>query len=114
MRQAGRYMSEYRDIRRKTTFLALCKNPQLCAEVMLTAVARLGVDAAIIFSDLLPILEPLGFQLEFAEGEGPVIHNPLREASDLNRMRPLEDVAALEFVMETVRLTRAGCLPTFP
>jgi uroporphyrinogen decarboxylase len=108
MRQAGRYMSEYREIRRQTTFLALCKNPQLCAEVMLTAVARLGVDAAIIFADLLPILEPLGFELEFAEGEGPVIHNPLREASDLARMRPLEDVAALEFVMETVRLTRAG------
>jgi uroporphyrinogen decarboxylase len=108
MRQAGRYMSEYREIRRQTTFLALCKNPQLCAEVMLTAVARLGVDAAIIFADLLPILEPLGFQLEFAEGEGPIIHNPLREASDLARMRPLEDVAALEFVMETVRLTRAG------
>ncbi|HEX4142845.1 MAG TPA: uroporphyrinogen decarboxylase [Pirellulales bacterium] len=108
MRQAGRYMSEYREIRRQTTFLALCKNPQLCAEVMLTAVARLGVDAAIIFSDLLPILEPLGFQLEFAEGEGPVIHNPLREPSDLNRMRPLEDVGSLEFVMETVRLTRAG------
>ena len=75
---------------------------------MLTAVDRLGVDAAIIFADLLPILEPLGFQLEFAEGEGPVIHNPLREASDLDRVRPLEDVGALEFVMETVRLTRAG------
>ncbi|HTU25099.1 MAG TPA: uroporphyrinogen decarboxylase [Pirellulales bacterium] len=108
MRQAGRYMSEYREVRRQTTFLELCKNPQLCAEVMLTAVDRLGVDAAIIFSDLLPILEPLGFELEFAEGEGPVIHNPLRAADDLARLRPLADVGSLEFVVETVRLTRAG------
>jgi uroporphyrinogen decarboxylase len=59
MRQAGRYLPEYRAIRSRTTFLELCKNPSLCAEVMLTTVARLGVDAAIIFSDLLPILEPL-------------------------------------------------------
>jgi uroporphyrinogen-III decarboxylase len=85
MRQAGRYMSEYRQVRARTTFLELCKNPQLCAEVMLTAVDRLKVDAAIIFADLLPILEPMGFQLEFAEGEGPVIHNPVREPGDLAR-----------------------------
>lgn len=78
MRQAGRYMAEYRAIREKTTFLELCKNPALCSEVMCDAVRRLGVDAAIIFSDLLPILEPMGFDLEFAKGEGPVIHNPLR------------------------------------
>ena len=64
-------MPEYRAVREKTTFLELCKNPQLCAEVMITAVNRLGVDAAIIFADLLPILEPMGFQLEFAAGEGP-------------------------------------------
>ncbi len=81
-----------------TTFLDLCKNPRLCAEVMLTAVARLKVDAAIIFADLLPILEPMGFQLEFAEGEGPVIHNPVREPGDLDRVRQLEDVGALDFV----------------
>jgi uroporphyrinogen decarboxylase len=86
----------------------------MCAEVMLTAVHRLGVDAAIIFSDLLPILEPLGFSLEFAQGEGPVIHNPLRAASDVDRVRELESMAPLEFVAETVRLTRAGLSPDIP
>src|SRR6187397_3288835 len=68
MRQAGRYMPEYREVRARTTFLDLCKNPQLCSEVMVTAVKRLGVDAAIIFSDLLPILEPMGLELDFAKG----------------------------------------------
>lgn len=108
MRQAGRYLPEYREIREKTTFLELCKDPALCAEVMLRTVQRLGVDAAIIFSDLLPILEPLGFDLEFAAGEGPVIHNPVRTAADIDRVRELEDLGELEFVMETVRQTRAG------
>ena len=106
MRQAGRYMAEYREVRAKTTFLELCKNPSLCSEVMCTAVARLGVDAAIIFSDLLPILEPMGVDLEFAQGEGPVIHNPVREAADVDRVLELESVDALDFVMETVRQTR--------
>src|SRR4029077_6571221 len=103
MRQAGRYMSEYRAVRAKATFLELCKNPQLCAEVMITAVNRLGVDAAIIFADLLPMLEPMGIELEFAHGEGPVIHNPVREAKDVERIRELETIDELEFVMETVR-----------
>lgn len=106
MRQAGRYMAEYREVRAKTTFLELCKNPQLCAEIMLTAVERLGVDAAIIFSDLLPILEPMGLDLEFAKGEGPLIHNPVRESTDVDRVIELDSVDALDFVMETVRLTR--------
>jgi uroporphyrinogen decarboxylase len=108
MRQAGRYMPEYREVRAKTTFLELCKNPDLCAEVMITAVNRLGVDAAIIFSDLLPMLEPMGMQLEFSAGEGPVIHNPVREAEDVDRLVELESVEALHFVMETVQKTRAG------
>lgn len=106
MRQAGRYMAEYREVRSKTTFLELCKNPSLCSEVMCTAVKRLGVDAAIIFSDLLPILEPMGLELEFAQGEGPVIHNPLREPGDVRRVLELESVDSLHFVMETVRQTR--------
>jgi len=106
MRQAGRYMAEYREIRAKTTFLELCKNPQLCSEIMVTAVKRLGVDAAIIFSDLLPILEPMGFDLEFAQGEGPVIHNPIREPADVDRVLELEDIGSLDFVVETVRQTR--------
>jgi uroporphyrinogen decarboxylase len=108
MRQAGRYMAEYREVRARTTFLDLCKNSALCAEVMITAVRRLGVDAAIIFSDLLPMLEPMGVELEFAQGEGPVIHNPVRESEDVDRIVELESLEALEFVMETVRQTRAG------
>jgi uroporphyrinogen decarboxylase len=114
MRQAGRYMSEYRAVREKTTFLELCKNPALCAEVMITAVNRLGVDAAIIFSDLLPILEPMGLELEFTSGDGPVIHNPLRTGRDVERFLELESVEPLDFVMQTVRLTRAGVAPQIP
>ncbi len=106
MRQAGRYMEEYRSVRSKVSFLELCKDPQLCSEVMCTAVKRLGVDAAIIFSDLLPILEPMGMDLEFAKGEGPVIHNPVRTAEDVDRVLDLETVDPLDFVMETVRQTR--------
>ena len=106
MRQAGRYMKEYRDIRNQTTFLELCKRPDLCAEIMVTAVTKLGVDAAIIFSDLLPILEPMGLDLEFAKGEGPVIHNPIREVKDIERVMELESVESLDFVMETVKQTR--------
>jgi uroporphyrinogen decarboxylase len=73
---------------------------------MCAAVKRLGVDAAIIFSDLLPILEPMGLDLEFAKGEGPVIHNPLREPADVDRVLELESVESLHFVMETVQQTR--------
>jgi uroporphyrinogen decarboxylase len=107
MRQAGRYMPEYRAIRQQTSFHDLCRNPQLCSEVMCTAVEQLGVDAAIVFSDLLPILEPMGMDLEFSHGEGPVIHNPLREPVDVDRVVELESADALHFVMEAVRQTRA-------
>lgn len=114
MRQAGRYMAEYREVRAKTTFLDLCKNPALCSEVMCTAVQRLGVDAAIIFSDLLPILEPMGLELEFAQGEGPVIHNPVREGAEVDRVLELESVDSLHFVTETVRQTRRDLPPHLP
>lgn len=108
MRQAGRYLPEYRAIRRQRTFSDLCKSPALCAEVMLMVVERLRVDAAILFSDLLLILEPLGFELEYAADEGPRIRNPIREPGDVRRVRELERLDPLEFVFETVRLTRAG------
>ena len=114
MRQAGRYMAEYREVRAKTTFLELCKNPQLCSEVMVTAVERLGVDAAIIFSDLLPILEPMGLELEYAQGEGPIIHNPVRGPSDVDRVAELESVESLHFVMETVKATRRDLPEAIP
>ena len=114
MRQAGRYLPEYQAIRNKVTFLELCKNPELSAEVMLATVDRLGVDAAIIFSDLLPLLQPMGLDLEFATGEGPVIHNPLRNRTDLDRFHELVDVGSLSFVFETVRATRAGLQKDIP
>ncbi|HEY3582177.1 MAG TPA: uroporphyrinogen decarboxylase family protein, partial [Pyrinomonadaceae bacterium] len=114
MRQAGRYMPEYRAVRNKTTFLELCKNPSLAAEVTVTAAERLGVDAAIIFADILLLLEPMGVDLEFAQGEGPVIHNPVRQAADVDRLRQLEDVSALEFVNEAIRQTRRALKPDIP
>lgn len=114
MRQAGRYMPEYREVRAKTSFLELCKNPALAAEVTVTAAERLGVDAAIIFADILLILEPMGIDLEFAAGEGPVIHNPVRQASDVDRLLELEDVAALEFVNDAIRHTRRDLPPDIP
>lgn len=114
MRQAGRYMPEYRAVRAKTTFLELCKTPSLAAEVTVTAAERLGVDAAIIFADILLILEPMGVDLEFTHGEGPVIHNPVRQAADVDRLRQLEDVSALEFVNEAIRQTRRALKPDVP
>jgi len=114
MRQAGRYMREYREVREKTTFLELCKNPALAAEVTVTAVERLGVDAAIIFADILLILEPLGIDLEFAKGEGPVIHNPVRTTSDIDQLRELDDASALDFVYEAITQTRSALKPDIP
>jgi uroporphyrinogen decarboxylase len=114
MRQAGRYMPEYRRIRAGHSFLELCRNPQLCSEIMCTAVEFLGVDAAIVFSDLLPILEPMGMDLEFAQGEGPQIHNPVRESADVDRVAELESTDALHFVMEAVRQTRADLPQNIP
>jgi uroporphyrinogen decarboxylase len=108
MRQAGRYMAEYRELRGKVDFLTLCKSPDLCAEIMLTTVERLGVDAAILFSDLLLILEPMGLHLEFSSGEGPRLGNPIRQAGDVDRLLELHDMGGLEFVVEAVRKTRAG------
>lgn len=110
MRQAGRYMSEYMEVRSRVSFLELCKTPELAAEVTITAQRVLGVDAAILFADLLPILEPIGFQLEYRKDEGPAILNPVREAADLDRVQPIADMSVMDFVFETVRLVR-GELP---
>jgi uroporphyrinogen decarboxylase len=107
-------MSEYRAIRSKVSFLELCKRPDLATEVTVTAAERLGVDAAILFADILLILEPLGFHLEFAKGEGPIIHNPIREHSDIDRVLPMEDGSALSFVYEAVASIRAALNPAVP
>ena len=106
MRQAGRYMREYREVRARTGFLELCKTPELAAEVTVTAAQRLNVDAAIIFADILLIIEPMGLDLEFAKGEGPVIHNPIRAAHDVKNLREVENTEALGYVFEAIRLAR--------
>src|SRR5215210_7144483 len=106
MRQAGRYMQEYRAVRARYSFLEMCKQPEVAAEVTVYAAHRLNVDAAIIFADILLIIEPMGLELEFAKGEGPVIHNPVRTARDVDRVREVEDVSSLDYVYEAVRITR--------
>lgn len=107
MRQAGRYMQEYRQIRATVPFLELCQTPDLAAEVTITAAERLGVDAAIIFADILLILQPMGMDLEFVSGDGPVLHNPLRSAADVERLREVDPEESLAFVMQAIQATRA-------
>ncbi|HEX8887944.1 MAG TPA: uroporphyrinogen decarboxylase [Pyrinomonadaceae bacterium] len=114
MRQAGRYMREYREVRDRVSFLELCKTPDLAAEVTVTAVERLNVDAAIIFADILLIIEPMGIHLEFEKGEGPVIHNPVRDHSDVERLIEVESVESLGYVMKAIQLTRRALRPNIP
>jgi uroporphyrinogen decarboxylase len=113
MRQAGRYLREYREVRAKVPFLQMCKTPELAAEVTLMAVERLGVDAAIIFADILLILEPMGVGLKFSKGEGPVIERPVREKSDVDDLREV-DAEELRYVFDAVRLTRRALRPDVP
>jgi uroporphyrinogen decarboxylase len=114
MRQAGRYMPEYRAIRARHSFLDLCKTPATAAEITLQPVERLGVDAAILFADILLIVEPLGVGLEFAKGEGPVIHRPVRGADAVARLTPIDVESAVGFVFETVRLVRRALPSRMP
>jgi uroporphyrinogen decarboxylase len=87
LRQAGRYMQEYREVRKHHTLVEICKQPQIAAEVTITAAEKLGVDAAIIFADLLLPLEPMGLPFEFLAGEGPVVHHPVRTAEQVRALR---------------------------
>ncbi len=114
MRQAGRYLPEYMEVRNKVTFIELCKTPALAAEVTLTAQRVLGVDAAILFADLLPILEPMGLDLEYLKGEGPVIHNPIQDASQVDRLTDIADMDCLDFVFQAVKLIRADLPADIP
>lgn len=110
MRQAGRYQREYLRIRKKVTMLQLCKTPELAAEVTLMAVDRLGVDAAIIFADILLVTEPMGMHLEFVKGAGPVIHNPIRTGQDVDQLH-FPDASQLEYVFDALRITRRALRP---
>lgn len=113
MRQAGRYMVEYRRLREKHSILELCKTPDLAAQVTLQPIDRFALDAAIIFADILLPLEPMGLSLEFAEGEGPIIHNPVRDRAAVDRLKVIDDTE-LQYVMDAISLTRkmlAGRVP---
>ena len=105
MRQAGRYMAEYRALRAKHSILEMCKTPELAAQVTLQPIERFRLDAAIIFADILLPLEPMGIHLEFAQGEGPVIHNPVRDRGSVDRLRVV-DGDELEYVAEAIRQAR--------
>ena len=107
-------MKEYRDVRSKVGFLELCKNPELVSEVSITAVNRIGADAAIIFSDILLILETMGFRLEFAEGKGPLIHNPFEPQTDSSNLFTASPREHLSFVLDAIRLTRKELQPEIP
>ncbi|MBI5516869.1 MAG: uroporphyrinogen decarboxylase [Deltaproteobacteria bacterium] len=106
MRQAGRYMAEYRALREKHTLLELCRTPELAVEVTLQPVQRLAVDAAIVFADILLPLEPMGAPFEFARGEGPLIHHPLRSRADIDALRVIDPEEGLGFVLQALRLLR--------
>jgi uroporphyrinogen decarboxylase len=104
MRQAGRYMAAYQALRQRYSLLDLCKTPELAAEVTLQPIQRLPVDAAIIFTDLLIPLEPMGARLVFAPNEGPVIENPIRSTSDVEALRMVDPQADLAFTLEAIRM----------
>ena len=106
MRQAGRYMSEYRAIREKYSLLEIVKQPELAAEVTLQPVRAFNVDAAILFADILLPLPPMGVDFEFVKGEGPAIHNPVRTQADVDALRPLHPEETLAHVMDAIRILR--------
>ncbi len=100
-------MAEYRAIRQNHTLLDICAQPELAAEVTLQPIRRLDVDAAIIFADILLPLVPMGIDLEFAAGEGPVIHNPIRDFNDVENLRVLDPEEAVPATLEAIRLGSA-------
>jgi uroporphyrinogen decarboxylase len=106
MRQAGRYMPEYREVRSRYSLLEICRTPELATIVTLQPVRRIDVDAAILFSDLLLPLEPMGIPFDFVRGEGPSIENPLRTEADIDRLKCYEPREALSHVLETIRMIR--------
>jgi uroporphyrinogen decarboxylase len=106
MRQAGRYMPQYRKLRKRHSILELCHRPELAAEVTLQPIERLGVDAAIIFADILLPFEPLRLGLRFEAGEGPKIARPIRDAADVERLPTFNIDAELGYVCDAIRLAR--------
>src|SRR5205814_6673478 len=105
MRQAGRYMAEYRELRKKYTLLEICRTPELALEVTLQPL-RLGMDAAILFADILLPLEPMGAPFEFARGEGPVIHHPVSTRADIDKLRVIEPEDGLGYVLDSLKMIK--------
>src|SRR5438552_7488412 len=114
MRQAGRYLPEYRALRQKHSLLELCHHPELAAQVTLQPVERLGVDAAILFADILLPFEPLGLGLSFAAGEGPHISRPIREASQVLELPRVDPATDLAYVIDAARLAARALPPHVP
>jgi len=106
MRQAGRYMQEYQDLRRSHGILDIIKTPELACEVTMQPTKAFDLDAAIIFADILPPLEGMGLSLEFVKGEGPVIHNPVRTPADVDRLGTPQPEESLSFTLDAIRLAR--------
>jgi uroporphyrinogen decarboxylase len=106
MRQAGRYMPEYRALRAKHSMLELCKTPELAAEVTLQPIKAFDLDAAILFADILLPLEPMGSPFDFAAGEGPVFEHPVRTAQDIHALRLIDPEESLGYVLEAIRHLR--------
>jgi uroporphyrinogen decarboxylase len=106
MRQAGRYMPEYRAVRERYSMLDVIKTPELACEVTLQPLSAFDLDAAIIFSDILPPLDALGLGLSFEKGEGPVIHRPIRSAADIAALPPVEPREGLAYMLDGIRITR--------
>ena len=113
MRQAGRYMQEYQAIRAQHSILEVCKTPELAAQVTLQPIDRFPLDAAIIFADILLPLEAMGLKLEFAEGEGPVIHNPIRDRASVDQLQPVDgdELAYVEAAIRQARRALTGKVP---
>lgn len=107
MRQAGRYLPEYREVRKKAgDFLSLCKNPELACQVTLQPIERYPLDAAIIFSDILTIPDAFGLGLQFVEGEGPCFNNPIRTSQAITSLPQLNSEVELAYVMDAIRMTK--------
>jgi len=114
MRQAGRYLPEYRAVREKADFITMCKTPDLAAEVTVQPIDLIGVDAAILFSDILVIPEAMGMKFEMIESKGPVFHKPIKDESDINNLKIVDPSLDLKYVMDAISVTKKELFERVP